>query len=267
MKSSPPPSGRCSIKPWCAVSSRRPRRHTRRSSAPSSHSGEKGICPTAGLWTAPAGCGSRQPSNSLDEALRHTASTYRKALWADLPDYAEVWIEKDALAGAVLPVTSEFDVPLTVARGFASLSFLASAAEYMDDLDKQVFVYQLGNHDPSGIAAAASIENTLRELTPSADITFERLAVTPAQIERLSLSLRPTKRSNSRAAKFTAEFAAGSVELDAIHPDTLRAIVRGAIERHIDQRQLETLMAAERGEREMLRMFASNVRTAQDGAE
>ena len=162
----------------------------------------------------------RKPTtfNSLDEALRHTASTYRKALWADLPDYVEVWIEKDALAGAVLPVTSEFDVPLMVARGFASLSFLASAAEYMDDLDKQVFVYQLGDHDPSGVAAAASIENTLRELAPSADITFERLAVTPAQIERLSLPLRPTKRSDSRAAKFTAEFGAGSVELDADPP-------------------------------------------------
>ena len=182
----------------------------------------------------------RKPTtfNSLDdERLRHTAATYRKALWAELPDYVEVWIEKDALAGAVLPVTEQYDVPLMVARGFASLSFLASAAEYMDGLDKQVFVYQLGDHDPSGVAAAEFIESTLRELAPSADIRFERLAVTPAQIERLSLLLRPTKRSDSRAARFTAEFGAGSVELDAIHPDTLRDIVREAIERHIDQRK------------------------------
>jgi hypothetical protein len=204
----------------------------------------------------------RKPTtfNSLDAALRHTAATYRKALWADLPDYVEVWIEKDALAGAVYPVTSEFDVPLMVARGFASLSFLASAAEYMNGLDKQVFVYQLGDHDPSGVAAAESIERDLRRLAPSADISFERLAVTPQQIEHLNLPLRPTKRSDSRAARFTAEFGAGSVELDAIHPDMLRAIVRGAIERHIDQRQLEVLMAAERSERQMLRMFASDVR-------
>ena len=85
-------------------------------------------------------------------------------------------------AGVVLRSSTPFDVPLMVARGFASLSFLASAAEYMDGLDKQVFVYQLGDHDPSGVAAAATIESTLRELAPSADITFERLAVTPAQI-------------------------------------------------------------------------------------
>ena len=203
----------------------------------------------------------RKPTtfNTLAEAVNHTAATYRKALWADLPVYVEVWIEKDALAGAVYPVTSEFDVPLMVARGFASLSFLASAAEYMDGLDKQVFVYQLGDHDPSGVAAAASIERDLRALAPSADITFKRLAVTPDQIEAMALPLRPTKRSDLRAAKFEAEFGAGSVELDAIHPESLRAIVRGAIERHVDRRELEVLMVAERSERQVLRMFAARV--------
>ena len=41
----------------------------------------------------------RKPTtfNTLDAALRHTAATYRKALWADLPVYVEVWVEKDAL--------------------------------------------------------------------------------------------------------------------------------------------------------------------------
>jgi hypothetical protein len=109
----------------------------------------------------------RKPTtfDTLEQALKHTAVTYRKALWADSPDYVEVWIEKDALAGAVLPITSEFDVPLMVARGFASLSFLAEAAEYMDSLDKQVFVYQLGDHDPSGVAAGEAIEATLQRIS------------------------------------------------------------------------------------------------------
>ena len=204
----------------------------------------------------------RKPTtfDTLEQALRHTAVTYRKALWADLPDYCEVWIEKDALAGVVYPITSEFDVALMVSRGFASLSFLAEAAEYMNSLDKQVFIYQLGDHDPSGVAAGEAIESTLRELAPTADIVFERLAVTPAQIERLSLPLRPTKRTDSRAARFEAEFGAGSVELDAIHPDALRAMVRSAIERHIDRRELEVLMTAERNERQILRMFAADAR-------
>jgi hypothetical protein len=66
--------------------------------------------------------------NGIEEALQHTAQFYRKSLWADAGSYVELWLEKDALAGVVLPVTSMFDVPLMVARGYASLSFLYSAA-------------------------------------------------------------------------------------------------------------------------------------------
>ena len=66
---------------------------------------------------------------SIDEALDDTLRLYRKSLWADADCYVEIWLEKDALAGVILPVTSEYDVPLMVARGYASLSFLHEAAE------------------------------------------------------------------------------------------------------------------------------------------
>ena len=46
------------------------------------------------------------------------------ALWNEADSYVEIWLEKDALAGVVYPVTSMYDVPLMVARGYASLSFL-----------------------------------------------------------------------------------------------------------------------------------------------
>lgn len=55
--------------------------------------------------------------DSIDEALSDTAATYRKALWRDADSYVEIWLEKDALSGVVLPVTKKFDVPLMVARG------------------------------------------------------------------------------------------------------------------------------------------------------
>ena len=70
-----------------------------------------------------------------------------------------------------------------VARGYASLSFLHSAAEYIDDLDVPTYIYHLGDFDPSGVNAGEKIEQTLREMAPDADITFERIAVTPEQIE------------------------------------------------------------------------------------
>ncbi len=143
-------------------------------------------------------------------------------------------------------MTDAYDVPLMVARGFSSLSFLASSAEDMEACGKRVFVYHLGDHDPSGRAAGEAIERTLRDLAPSADIHFERLAVTPEQVRAFNQPLRPTKRSNSRAAKFEAEFGFGSVELDAIHPETLRRIVRATIDQHVDRDRLARLRMVEK---------------------
>jgi hypothetical protein len=185
---------------------------------------------------------------SVEEALKETARLYRKDLWHRADAYVEVWLEKDALAGVVYPVTSQYDVPLMVARGYASLSFLHSAAEHIACLGVPAHIYHLGDYDPSGQDAARSIERSLREMAPQAEIHFERLAVTPAQIETWGLPTRPTKKSDSRSKGF-AEI---SVELDAIHPDILRSIVDQAIKRHLPQRQFEFLKVAERNERQLI---------------
>ena len=183
--------------------------------------------------------------NSIGEALRNTAKFYRKALWTEVDSYVEIWLEKDALSGVVYPVTNEFDVPLMVARGYASLSFLHSAAEQINTLDVPVYIYHLGDFDPSGVNAGEKIEETLRELAPNADIIFERLAVTTTQVRDWRLPTRPTKKSASRAKTCGAE----SVELDAIEPEQLRQLVRDAIERHLPPEQFEVLKTAEESER------------------
>src|SRR5262245_35644292 len=82
--------------------------------------------------------------NSVEEALKATAAFYRKNLWADADSYVEIWLEKDALAGVILPITSMNDVPLMVARGYASLSFLYSAAEAINELVVPTYIYHLG---------------------------------------------------------------------------------------------------------------------------
>lgn len=186
--------------------------------------------------------------NSVEDALWETARLYRKALWQDADAYVEVWLEKDALAGVLWPIVSKYDVPLMVARGYASLSFLHSAAEDIDDLEVPAYVYHLGDFDPSGVNAGEKIEQTLREMAPGAEIHFERLAVTPDQIERWRLPTRPTKTTDSRAKGFGDI----SVELDAIEPDILRDVVSDAIQRHLPRREFDVLMVAEDSERELI---------------
>ena len=89
--------------------------------------------------------------SSPEEALANTARTYRKALWDDQDAYVEIWCEKDALAGVLYKETAVWDVPLMVSRGFASLTFLAEAAEAIAAEGKPAYLYYFGDHDPSGV--------------------------------------------------------------------------------------------------------------------
>lgn len=190
---------------------------------------------------------------SIAAALAATAEHYRKALWTRAECYCEVWLERDALTGVVYPVTNLYDVPLMVARGYPSLSFLHSAASAIAALDRPTCLYHCGDFDPSGVDAARNIARTLGELAPDAQIYFERLAVTEDQIVEMRLPSRPTKSMHSRAKRFGDI----SVELDAIPPDWLRWIVREAIERHLSPDELAAPQTVEESERDILRTFVN----------
>jgi hypothetical protein len=192
--------------------------------------------------------------DGVDAALKHTARFYRKDLWASADCYVEVWLEKDALAGVVYPITSSYDVPLMVARGYASLSFLHSAAEYINSLDVPTYIYHLGDFDPSGVNAGEKIEQTLREMTPDAEIEFERSAVQHWQIDAWNLPTRPTKTSDTRSKTFGNI----SVELDAIDPDRLRSLVTNAIAAHLPHHEFQILKAAEDSERKIIRQLVGS---------
>jgi hypothetical protein len=186
--------------------------------------------------------------DSISDALRETAQFYRRALWRDIDWHVEIWLEKDALRGVIYEITAEFDVPLMIARGYASLSFLHASAELIEHIGKPAFIFHLGDHDPSGVDAAKNIERRLREFAPAAEITFESLAVTAAQIAEWDLPTRPTKQSDSRAKGFGDT----SVELDAINPNQLRDLIRRVLQEFIHPYQMNILKAAERSERLLL---------------
>src|SRR5262249_34132114 len=175
--------------------------------------------------------------------------------WDSADAYCEIWLEKDALSGVIYPITSMYDVPLMVARGYASLTFLYSAAEAINELDVPAYIYHFGDFDPSGVDAGEKIEETLTELASDAEIIFRRIPVTPKQINDWRLPTRPTKASDPRSRNFGDL----SVELDAIEPNRLRTLVRKTIEKHLPKRQFEILKAAEASEREIISRLVGNL--------
>lgn len=186
----------------------------------------------------------RKPTSyeGLSEVLDITAGAYRRKLWAAQDVYVEVWCEKDALAGSLYDVTSDWDVPLMVSRGFASASFLHSAAGTIRSKTKPAHLYIFADRDASGDLIAEKIEQGLSHHGASAEC--HRAAVTQEQVEEFDLPTRPAKGGGGQA-----------VELDAIPPDKLREITRECIEKHIDHDVLERTREIEEQERETLQQI------------
>lgn len=202
----------------------------------------------------------RKPDSysSLAEAIALTARTYRRALWNDQDAYVEIWCEKEALAGVLYEVTSEYDVPLMVVKGFPSKDFVHSAAEAIESRGVPAHLYYCGDWDPSGLKIWDGIQASITRYAPDADVTFERIAVTRQQIRDFDLPTRPTKREGNTHAK---NFQGESVEVDALPVDVLQQLVRDSIEQHIDQRQLEITRLAEESERGVLKTLGNSLRS------
>jgi hypothetical protein len=191
--------------------------------------------------------------DSVQDALDETARTYRKALWRDNDARVEIWCEKDALAGVIYQVTSMYDVPLMVARGFSSETFCFEAVEQYDE-DKTTYVYYLSDFDRSGRDATKSLNEKLQRFASEKGIkvVFKLLGITPAQVKKYRLSTREPKRKSPQDKTWEYDYAC---ELDAMEPDAMRSLVEKAINQHLPQHQLAVLQVAEESEREFFKTF------------
>lgn len=187
---------------------------------------------------------------SVSDALDWLARVYRKDLWTDADCVVQVWLEKDALTGVLSPVTHKYDVPLLVARGFSSLSFIYEAAKALEGETRPVYVYHFGDHDYYGRKASASIDATLKDLAPGADIHFKSLAVTLDQIRKWKLPTRPSDLEGVKADEWDNK---PTVELDAIAPNRLRELLERHLSGHLSPKMLARLKRKEGTERDYIR--------------
>jgi hypothetical protein len=209
--------------------------------------------------------GTRTFDNIVD-ALEHTAKYYRRSVLRECDVYIEIWSEKEALAGIIYDVASEYDVPVVVSKGMPSLtqvygSFCSiyNAAK----AGKRSYLYQFGDHDPTGCLIPKSIESRLNEFCQKHNCRrpiVERISLTKDQVTQYRLPTRPTKREGNKHAR---NFSGESVELDALPSEQLRALVRECIERHISPETVNVARAAEESEREVIEAFAAQAEAAE----
>ena len=154
--------------------------------------------------------------------------------WADQPKRPEVWIEKDALIGVIIPICEELDVAHFSCRGYVSTSEMWVAGQRIEAhrentiQSQETIILHLGDHDPSGMHMTDDIEDRL-SLFASQWVEVNRLALNMDQIRHYAPPPNPAKMSDTRAPEYVARFGSDSWELDALPPDVLVDLIRTAV--------------------------------------
>jgi hypothetical protein len=205
------------------------------------------------------------PSSIVDAC----ASQFRVDKWERQPHYCEIWIEKDALVGVIEDICNEMDVAFFSCRGYTSQSEMWNAAMRLKrkiDDGKEVTIFHLGDHDPSGIDMSRDIQERL-SLFSDHDIELQRLALNMDQVRKYKPPPNPAKLTDARCDGYIALHGSKSWELDALEPRAIVALVREAIHGVRDQRLWKEAMKEEEGAREELKTVAENWEEAVAGAQ
>ena len=183
------------------------------------------------------------------EFIRNVAGLYRADLWSNAGIYVEVWCESRSIAGIIEDDCEELAVSLYPAGGFSSITLAYQAAEYINDAtDRGIIPAQIiyiGDYDPAGVLIDRSLEAELREhLDRDVDMAFQRIAITPEQIEHHDLPTKPRKKTDRRARHITE-----TVEAEAMPAHILRGLLRDKVEGYLPADALRVAKVAEEHEK------------------
>ncbi len=190
------------------------------------------------------------PADALDALVR----VYRLPRWKDQDQHVELWVEKEALAGVLEPITIERHIILMVNRGYSSQSAMFDTMERLEDAradGKECTILYLGDLDPSGEDMVRDIDDRLNDVFQT-NVRVIKLGITREQVDAFQPPPNPAKMSDSRAARFVAEHGYESYEVDALPPEELDRIVNKAVDRLEDRDVMDTVKAQEKKDKALI---------------
>lgn len=174
--------------------------------------------------------------------------SYSKNRWENQPYYPEILIEKKALEGVFAKPCAKWDVAVGACKGYPSLTFLYELSERLKNRiadGKKAIILYFGDYDPSGEDIPRSIEENLNKFGVY-DVEIRRIALMEQQVIEWNLPPAPAKETDSRTANWDG---LGQVELDAVRPEKLIAMLNDAIGEIFDTDLYEELEQTEDDER------------------
>jgi hypothetical protein len=210
-------------------------------------------------------------SKFIDAHLDNFLWGYRRDLLQSQSKALEVWVEKDALSRVCHRAAFEYCVPVVVARGFSSISYVNDCrcrVEQNAEEGKETVILYFGDLDPSGWEMLPAMMETLtNEMGLDGLVYGQRCALTPYQVEEFSLpkSLDAMKNTDTRTPKFKKMLLESghpetlAVELDALPPATLETLVRDAIESNLDLSLIEREKGVQQNDKNRLESLREEV--------
>jgi hypothetical protein len=195
---------------------------------------------------------------SIRDAIGITMRSYRLDRWEGQQNYAELWVEKQALAGVLEPVADQFHATLMVNKGYSSASAMKDAgdriAREMEGRNGQGIIFYLGDFDPSGEDMVRDVKERV-SMFAGFNVYVRKLALTTEQIKQYDPPPNPAKLTDSRAAAFIAKHGGSSWEVDALKPTVLTKIINDAFLDVIDMDLMDEVRAKEKLDKERIHKY------------
>jgi hypothetical protein len=199
--------------------------------------------------------------SAAEDWFHNLGSEYHADLWENQDAHVEVWVEKDALSQVVARVASPFRVTVCPSRGYSSYSYIKRMAidGRLSAVDKPIVLLDFRDHDPSGLQMTEDLQTRFERYAKDLEIEVKRIALTIDQVKEHNLIPNPTKRADSRSAKYVTEYGDQCWELDAIPPDELQGLVTSSIKQHIDPSRWNAALEQEQKDKAVLKERFANV--------
>lgn len=191
---------------------------------------------------------------------------YGRCLVSEQDNYVEVSTEKDAIATILETELWIYCTRLNVIRGQGSQTIVEQMARRFEQslmLGKNPILLHFGDLDPSGRAIPRAIKNTLYEIH-DVDVDVRVIALTPEQVNdhQLPHSIDAVKKTDPNYKKWLLEYGPyqPAVELDALHPEVLKGILKNSLSDVYDIDSMIDEQEIERDERLFIRKVQNDVR-------
>lgn len=164
------------------------------------------------------------------DAVRSTAEHYRRNKQTRQPQSVFVLVEAAGMRPQIERVASVYCAPVYSSGGFDSLTAKKALADVASEAGRPCVFLHIGDLDPSGVCIFDAMAADVQAFCSStATPRFERVAITPEQVAHYNLPTAPPKATDRRGAGM-----AETCQAEALPPDELANIVRGAIEANTD---------------------------------